>query len=73
MKLTKAHRQELGNRTHLHQDTRKPINLLECVRCPRWRDAGAKVLGRFPTWYPSQPSQVFLQCPLCALIWDTRP
>jgi hypothetical protein len=69
---SKIERRELGNRTHTHHDTDRSVSLLACPSCPAWRDAGYKVLGKVPAWYPSDPPRSFLQCPGCALVWDVR-
>jgi uncharacterized C2H2 Zn-finger protein len=71
MLTTKEDRRRLRRMKHEH-DNGGTVSVLECPRCPRYLDAASKVLGRFPTWYPSQPSKRFLQCPRCELVWEAR-
>jgi len=69
---TREERATVARRTHTHHGTDRPVPANECPRCPRWRDAAAKLMGKHPQWYPSRPPRILLQCQVCGLVWDTR-
>ena len=71
MVLNRNERRRLKRRTQEHTNGKR-ISMLECPRCPGYADAARKVVGSYPLWYPSKPEKIFVQCPGCDLLWDTR-